>query len=221
MTARKPEKTRKDDLRTGQPYWLKTQGTTVRVRAYPGKGRFDVIVVGAGISGALLAETLTRAGKRVLMLDRRAPVHGSTPASTAMIQHEIDVPLIDLQAERGRAVADAVWQRSVRAVNELLALVADLGVDCQMARKPALYPSGDQMDADALMKETKARQKIGIAAEFLDRNRLRADYGIDRAVAILSQDAASADPAQLVAGLLRCAKARRDYRLARGGDGRG
>ncbi|WP_051609052.1 FAD-dependent oxidoreductase [Fodinicurvata fenggangensis] len=69
-----------------------------------------MIVVGAGISGALLAETLTRAGKRVLILDRRAPVRGSTPASTAMIQHEIDVLLIDLQAERGRAEGDAAWQ---------------------------------------------------------------------------------------------------------------
>lgn len=206
--AKKPEKTRKDDLRTGQPYWLKTRGTSVRVRAYPGKGRFDVIVVGAGISGALLAETLTRAGKRVLILDRRAPVRGSTPASTAMIQHEIDVPLIDLQAERGWAAADAAWQRSVRAVNELLALVADLGLDCHMARKPALYLSGDQMDADALMKETKARQKIGISAEYLDRNRLRADYGIDRAAAILSQDSASANPAQLAAGLLRVVQKR-------------
>lgn len=203
-----PETTRKDDLHTGCPYWLKTRGASVRVRAAPGEGRFDVIVVGAGISGALLAETLTRAGKRILILDRRAPVRGSTAASTAMIQHEIDVPLIDLQAKRGRAAADAAWQRSVRAVDDLVALVADLGLDCGMARKSALYLSGDQMDADALMDETKARRKIGIAAEYLDRDRLRADYGIDRAAAILSQDSASANPAQLAAGLLRVAQKR-------------
>ncbi|MEX2451496.1 MAG: FAD-binding oxidoreductase [Rhodospirillales bacterium] len=206
--AEKPEKTRKNGLHTGRPYWLRTRGTSVRVRATPGEGRFDVIIVGAGISGALLAEALTRAGKRVLILDRRAPVRGSTPASTAMIQHEIDVPLIDLRAERGRAAADAAWRRSVRAVNDLLALVADLGLDCRMAHKPALYLSGDLMDADALMEETKARRKIGIAAEHLDRNRLRAEYGIDRAAAILSQDYASANPAQLAAGLLRVAQKR-------------
>ncbi|MEX0694173.1 MAG: FAD-dependent oxidoreductase [Rhodospirillales bacterium] len=206
--ATKPEKTRKYDLHTGHPYWLTTRGISVRVRATPGDGRFDVIIVGAGISGALLAEALTRAGKRVLILDRRAPVRGSTPASTAMIQHEIDVPLINLQADRGRAAADAAWRRSVLAVNDLLALVADLGLHCGMAHKAALYLSGDQMDADALMEETKARRKIGIAAEYLDRDRLRADYGIDRAAAILSQDSASANPAQLAAGLLRVVQKR-------------
>lgn len=206
--ATKSEKTRKEDLHTGQPYWLRARGTSVKVRATPGEGRFDVIIVGAGISGALLAEALTGAGKRVLILDRRAPVRGSTPASTAMIQHEIDVPLIDLRVERGRAVADAAWQRSVRAVNDLLRLVEDLGLDCGMAHKPALYLSGNRMDADALMEETKARRKIGIAAEYLDRNRLRADYGIDRAAAVLSQDSASANPAQMAAGLLRVVQKR-------------
>lgn len=206
--ATKPDKTRKDDLRTGHPYWLDARGTSVRVRRTPGKGPFDVIIVGAGISGALLAEVLTRTGKRVLILDRRAPVRGSTPASTAMIQHEMDLPLLVLQADRGRAEADAAWRRSVRAVNDLMALVKDLGLDCGMTHKPALYLSGDQMDAAALMKETKARRKIGIAAEYLDRDRLRADYGINRSGAILSQDSATANPAQMAAGLLRVAQKR-------------
>lgn len=206
--ARKPEKTRKDDLRTGHPYWLAARGTSVRVRCRPGKGPFDVIIVGAGISGALLAEALTSAGGRVLILDRRPPVRGSTPASTAMIQHEMDMPLIDLRAKRGRAAADAAWRRSVLAVNDLMGLVQDLGLDCGMTHKPALYLSGDRMDAATLMKEAKARRKIGIAAEYLDRARLRADYGIDRDGAILSQDSATANPAQLAAGLLRVAQKR-------------
>ena len=89
--------TRKDDLRTGAPFWLSLSGSHVNFRADPGRDRVDVIIVGAGISGALLAETLTRAGKSVLVLDRREPVRGSTPASTAMIQHEIDVPLTHLR----------------------------------------------------------------------------------------------------------------------------
>lgn len=77
--------TRKDDLRTGTPFWLSTPRVTVRSRAFPAADRFDVIVVGAGISGALVAEALSAQGRKVLILDRRGPVQGSTPASTAMI----------------------------------------------------------------------------------------------------------------------------------------
>lgn len=95
-------KTRKDDLRTGQPFWVRTPHSTVAARPDLIRDRFDVIVVGSGISGALVAEALTRAGKSVLILDRRKPVRGSTPASTAMIQHEIDVPLTGLRKKIGK-----------------------------------------------------------------------------------------------------------------------
>lgn len=200
--------TRKDDLRTGQPYWLDTPGISVPYRADPGRGYHDVIVVGAGISGALMAEALTAQGRTVLIVDRRAPVRGSTPASTAMIQHEIDVPLTTLQDQRGARAANAAWRRSVRAVNDLVALCGDLGIDCQMQPKPALYLAGDQMGGDALRAEAAARRKAGIGAEWIGRDRLRADYGIDREAAILSYNSASANPARMTAGLLRAAKAR-------------
>nr|WP_273503322.1 NAD(P)-binding protein [Paracoccus sphaerophysae] len=71
----------------------------------PDRTGWDPVVVGAGISGALTVEALSRAGRRVLVPDRRAAVRGSTPASTAMIQHEIDVPLSRLIRQTGRARA--------------------------------------------------------------------------------------------------------------------
>ena len=63
----------------------------------------DVIVVGAGISGAMVADAMSDAGLRVLIVDRRPPVSGSTPASTALLQYEIDTPLTHLsQVDRAR-----------------------------------------------------------------------------------------------------------------------
>jgi len=201
-------KTWKDDLRTGRPLWLDTPRTSVMVKADPGRQAYDVIVVGAGISGALVAEALTRAGKSVLVVDRRGPVSGSTPASTAMIQHELDVPLTKLRTLRGGEVADAAWRRSAKAVGALTALTQALEIKCELSVKPALYLAGNEMNADELAREAAARQAIGIRADLLDAERLRDDYGIDREAAILSNASASANPAQLAAGLLRKAKTR-------------
>ena len=54
----------------------------------------DVLIIGAGITGAMIADALTQAGFRVVMVDRRHdPVKGSTVASTALVQYEIDTPL--------------------------------------------------------------------------------------------------------------------------------
>ena len=207
--AKHKAKTRKDDLRTGTPFWVKTPHSTVAAEPRLTRDRFDVIVVGAGISGALVAEALTRAGKSVLILDRRPAVRGSTPASTAMIQHEIDVPLTRLRKKIGQDHADRAWLRSVRAVEDLVRLAGNLKLDCQMRAKPALYLAGNDLGARALANEAKARREIGIRADYLTRADLMARTGMDRPAAIWSDASASANPAQLTAGLLQAALSRK------------
>lgn len=201
--------TRKDDLRIGKPIWLTTPHSTVPAAKKLPRARFDVIVIGAGISGALMAEALTRAGRSVLILDRRPAVRGSTPASTAMIQHEIDIPLTRLSRKIGPDHAGRAWVRSVAAVADLVALSARLGLDCGMGSKPALYLAGDEMGARALRNEAEARRAVGVKADYLKRADLIERFGMDRPAAILSQDSASANPAQLTAGLLRAVLSRK------------
>ena len=207
MVGRQAE-TLKDDLRTGEPFWLDTPRISVRKKADPGRDRFDIIVVGTGISGALAAEALTRMGKTVLLVDRREPARGSTAASTAMIQHEIDVPLTILQSQIGARRANKAWRRSVRAVNDLVTLTNALGISCQIQPKSTLYLAGNQLDGEALLAEAKARRQAGIGAELIDTESLKTKYGITREAAILSKDSASANPVQLTAGLLRVAQKR-------------
>ncbi len=207
--AKHKAKTRKDDLRIGTPFWVKTPHSRVDAQSALTRECFDVIVVGAGISGALVAEALTRVGKSVLILDRRPPVRGSTPASTAMIQHEIDVPLTRLRKTIGKDHADRAWLRSVRAVADLVSLTAKLKLDCQMRAKPALYLAGNDLGARALANEAKAREEIGIRADYLKRADLMTRYGMDRPAAIWSDASASANPAQLTAGLLQAALSRK------------
>lgn len=89
----------KRDLRTGRPIWLNRRLPPIRSAALVRSVSCDVLVVGAGISGAIIAEALTDAGLGVVIVDRRGAVQGSTAASTALLQYEIDTPLSVL-AER-------------------------------------------------------------------------------------------------------------------------
>ena len=125
-----------------------------------------------------------------------------------MIQHEIDVPLSRLIRQTGRARAEGAWLRSVRAVDDLVTLTRRLRIDCDMQPKRALYLAGDDMGARGLKAEAEARHAAGIACAYLKPADLRDRFGIDRTAAIVSDASASANPAQLAAGLLAAAVAR-------------
>lgn len=198
--------THKQHLRHDQPLWAASPRISVVSRKRPSSTSFDVIIVGAGISGALMAHALAGKALRILVVDRRQPVRGSTIASTAMIQHEIDVPLHVLAKMVGEKKAQRVWQRSARAVEELISLVRDLELKCAFERKHTLFLSGEEYGARALQMEVDARAKAGIKAELLDSFTLRERYGLHRHAAIDSAISASADPAQLTAAFLRNAK---------------
>ena len=200
--------TRTRRLHTERPFWAATPRISVPAQRSWDAGEVDVVVIGTGISGALMADALADGRRRVLVIDRRTPVRGSTLASTAMIQHEIDLPLFELSRQIGRAKAERAWRRSVRAVEDLVARIGALGIDCAMAPKRALYLAGDSYGSRALAMEAEARAAAGIAHELLSAEALRDRFGLERTAAILSSASASANPAQMTAGLLAAAVAR-------------
>jgi glycine/D-amino acid oxidase-like deaminating enzyme len=169
--------------------------------------RCEALVVGAGITGALVAERLTRQGLDVIIIDRELPGHGSTAASTAMLLWEIDRPLSELTQIYGFERASRAYRASLAAVSGLTSLVRQFGIACDMREKESLYlAAGDT--ARELLEEHRLRVRAGLPGDFLDHSLLLDTYRIARAGAIVSQGAADADPLQLARGLLRLALAR-------------
>lgn len=199
--------TREKVLLSGNPLWRGASGTHVSTRALIRSIRADVVVVGAGISGAFMAHALAQRFDRVVVVDRRQPAHGSTMASTALLQWEIDTPLIDLRDKIGADAARA-WRRSYRTTQDLVKLVRSENINCGLQRRRSLYLAGDETGFRGLKNELTARHRAGLPCEYLDAAALREHFGIDRTGAILSPDSAIANPVQLADGLLRRAMAK-------------
>lgn len=197
----------KRDLRTGRSLWADSPGLGVPVAPLTAAISVDVAVVGAGISGAFMAHELSK-DHAVAVLDRRAPLMGSTLASTALLQWEIDLPLTTLAKKIGAANARRAYLRSRQAVNALKEIVAEERIVCGLKDKSSLYVAGDAYGRSALEAEAQARAKIGLDSQYLDAATLRERFGVERTGAILSSGSASSDPARLAAGLLRRAHAR-------------
>ena len=197
--------TEKRDLRTGTPVWAGYGSPRIATRKLEASLATDVVVVGAGITGAMVAEAVASAGLATVILDRRPPGKGSTAASTALLQFEIDTPLIRLAEQIGMEKASRAWRRSHRAVGDLAQQVNALDIACDFRPRTALYLAGDRLDASELAEEGRQRTAIGLPCRYLARPELQAYAGLDRDAALLSRGAADVNPVLLTTGLLTTA----------------
>jgi glycine/D-amino acid oxidase-like deaminating enzyme len=197
--------TRKRNLRTGAPVWTRARRPAVAHGPLKRDIETEVLIVGAGISGALLAEALTDAGLEVVLVDRRGPIAGSTAASTALLQHALDMPLTHLQRSLGPERATRVWLRSRLVVTALHERTQRLGIQAELAPRQALYLAGELLDARGLAKEAEARRRIGLEVELLGRRELYDRFGLRRSAGLLGFGDWVAEPRKLAAGYLRAA----------------
>jgi glycine/D-amino acid oxidase-like deaminating enzyme len=194
------------DLRSGQSLWIKLDRERLVRPKLKKSIRCDVLVVGSGISGALIAYHLAERGLDVVVVDRRDIASGSTPASTALLQYDIDTPLVKLRRKLGRKHADAAYRRSRKAVSDMAALVKRLGLACGLARRPSLFLAKSKKDMPLLKAEFKARREIGLEVEYLDNTALATRFTIPRYGAILSRVAFQLDPWSFTKQLLIAAE---------------
>jgi len=195
-------------LRTGLSVWESTPLVPLAHEPLRGDLSADVLIVGAGISGALAADALSEAGLGVLVADRRRPVSGATPASTALIQYDLDLPLVRLAERLGTLRASRVWQRARLAMDALRQRTRHLGIDAGVEVRDSLYLDGNVLRPRDLVREAEARRSAGFEVTLLEPPEVERRVGIKGRTAILSYDQLAGDPRRLATGFLRAAVSR-------------
>jgi glycine/D-amino acid oxidase-like deaminating enzyme len=181
------------DLKSGYPYWVVKNGLP---RAFPPLGqdlRCDVAVVGGGVTGALVADALASAGFDVVVLDRRDIGWGSTAASTALAQYEIDTPMAGLAVRYGEAAAALAYRACADTLPQLARLARSVR-DVGYRRMRSLYLASRAKDVDGLQAEFALRRRHGLPVAWLGPGALRERFGIHAPAALLTDRAAGLDP---------------------------
>ncbi|BBK44695.1 oxidoreductase [Allostella vacuolata] len=191
-----PETTEQPDLRGGTAPW-RSGVTPPGLGPLAGDLRCGVLVVGAGITGSLMAEHLAGRGLDVCIIDRERPGFGSTAASTAMLQWEIDVPMRRLADLYGFERAARIYQRSYAAATGLCGLIDELGLGCRLRQRRSVYLAAGDVGGRELLAEQQLRARAGLPGDFLDYRTLRQAFGFDREAAIVAPGSADADPLRL------------------------
>lgn len=198
------------DLKSGYPWWGVKNGLLHAFPPLQADLRCDVAVLGAGITGALIADELAAHGHDVVVLDKRDAGWGSTAASTALLQYEIDTPMLDLAHRYGEDDALLAYRACADAISLLQAKAKALGaVDFAMC--DSLYYASRRLHLKPMLDEFALRLRHGFPVRWLDAAEVAERYGFPAPGAILSRLAATVDPYRFCYRLLA--------RLQRGGTG--
>lgn len=191
------------DLVSDRPYWLLKNGLLHSYPSLDADQTCDVAVIGAGITGALIAHRLTEAGLSTIVLDRRDVAQGSTSATTSLLQYEIDVHLIDLAEKVGLDHARRAYLLGVDSISKLKSWVEELAAPCCFESKQSIYLATRKEDVEALAKECEARQACGIEVEFLSQEQVREQFALPGYAALVSPSGAQLDAYRLTHHLLQ------------------
>jgi glycine/D-amino acid oxidase-like deaminating enzyme len=181
------------DLHSPTPYSLLRHGI---INSYPSLDKdikTEIVVMGAGISGALVAWHLCKAGYKVVVVDRRHVGTGSTAASTSLLQYEIDKPLRELISLVGEKNAIDSYLLCRNAISDLSDLCNELRQSSLLSKKPSLQYASFKKHLPSLEKEFSLRKQAGIHVQWLDEEAIHNKFGFKKPGAILSSDGAEAD----------------------------
>jgi glycine/D-amino acid oxidase-like deaminating enzyme len=198
------------DLLSCCPWWPLKDGLPAAFPPLERDTSCEVAVVGAGITGALMAWHLAEAGIDTVVVDRREAAHGSTAGSTAMLQYEIDIPLEKLARRLGLARARRAYRDCLHAVHGLRRLAKALHLDCGFESKGSLLLAHNRAEVPAMRREFLARAAAGLPVEWWPRRTLAARSSLPQWAGIFSRSnsAAQVDAYALTYGLLAAARRR-------------
>ncbi|GAA5011185.1 FAD-binding oxidoreductase [Pseudoluteimonas lycopersici] len=190
------------DLKSGYPWWAVRNGLLHAFPRLERDLRCDVAVVGGGITGALIASEFAGHGHDVVVVEERDVGWGSTAASTALLQYEIDTHLTDLAERVGEGDALLAYRACVASVEALQAMLGRMR-DVGFRKSDSLYFASRRRDVRDLREEFAMRRQHGFDVRWLAQAEVRERYGFDAPAAILNRPAAGVDPYRFALHLLQ------------------
>lgn len=192
-------------LRSSTPFWQVKDGL---IESYPPLREnlsCEVVIIGAGLSGSLLAYQFAEAGVDTIVLDRRDAAFGSTSASTALVMYEIDTPLFRLVKMRGEQKAVRSYRLCLDAVSKIEHIIRRIGSDCSFKRKGSLYLSNNSKQTRDIKREYETRLANGFKVRFVEKQEIRDNFSFSRDSGLASSGKVDAelDPVSFSYSLLR------------------
>lgn len=158
-------------------YWGKKESLWVATTSgtnYPftnNQSIYDVVIIGAGLTGLMSAYYLRAAGLKVAIFDAVSIVKGTTGYTTAKITSAHGLIYNFLIQKFGLDTAKTYSISNQWAIEEAEKIVKRHKIDCGFERQHAYNYATSSKEAEKIELELKAAKKIGLPVQLADLNK--------------------------------------------------
>ena len=181
------------DLHSGMPYWVVLNPLYNFFNPLKKNIKTEVVVIGSGITGALVSHQLSDAGIKCIVVDKRTVGTGSSIASTSQLQYEIDVPLTKLAKDIGKQNAFKAYKYCLQSISDLEKTFHKIKKDPDFERIPTYFLASNKSGLDLLQKEFEIRKEANLPVEFLTKEQVAKKLKIDAPGALYNNTSAQLD----------------------------
>lgn len=162
----------------------------------------DVVVIGGGMTGTIVAYELAKAGKRVVVIEKGTLRKTSVTAyTTAFLSTDIDTDLPDLVHIFSRKQAKEIWQSHSHAIDMVEKNIKDLKISCDFKRIPEHWIATSKRGFVRLQKEARLAKHFGFLVEEVPKN----SFAFDNEGAFVFADQAKFHPLKYVLEIRKAA----------------
>jgi glycine/D-amino acid oxidase-like deaminating enzyme/nitrite reductase/ring-hydroxylating ferredoxin subunit len=179
--------------------WQQSMEPYIPVNKADKKSIYDVIIVGAGITGISTGYLLQKAGKRCLVVEAKNIGFGTSGGTTAHLNTLLDTPYTTLIKNFGEENARLVANAAKDAIGLIRENSTELEIDCAFKELPAYVFAQTEEQVKDLDTLFEACRKVGLEINYSEK--IPVPMSFQKAIRVEKQ--AQFHPLEYIYGLAR------------------
>ena len=137
---------------------------------------YDVLIVGAGITGITTALLLQQEGKRCVVVEANTVGFGTTGGTSAHLNTFFDATYPDVESDFGSEGAKLLARAGKESFELIKSLVNALSIECDLQEKPAILYAETEKQAKQLEDILVSNNNVGVETTESADNKIPVDF---------------------------------------------